>query len=492
MRTYTVVTRKCISFRPYRFIFWAVLFMVIIVFCLPSKKLRPEYTRDDLCSNSYSNNSIPLPLSFSSYYAFSNCNNAFNTLYSSFQCLNGNPSDFHTEDLWHERVCLFHNVCLRKDGWSRNYVIDYFYPSEMESLKSTIIRHINSILVSLRHGARAYSYDDLSVARLRLVSIDHLSELDKNKNIVYLDDTYLIYQLLAHKDMNFGHFIFDDVFGLYSNLKQFRSTRFNIPSKNRVLVHQSCSSFTKPLQNLCEKFTKSIFPVVTSHPIRSIESLFDSSNQICFRQLMAGQGIAGAVSHLANNIHRARIFDEFRFDLLNLHDISPNFIPREHHIAIVEKNGRRKFKNLKEIYSKIQTTPRYAGIKVTILSNFVNLTIADQLKLFQTLTIVISPCGGISLLFSFLSPKSTLIVSGFPKPEKSDYSAGRMEAIYWDYQSHLNVLHYPVNTLEDFELADHLKKDDFASVRNYADIILKTEKLFPLIDRAIIRASLNY
>jgi hypothetical protein len=232
--------------------------------------------------------------------------------------------------------------------------------------------------------------------------------------------------------------------------------------------------------------------VITSHSIRSIDSLFGSSNRICFRQLIAGQGLAGAVSHLANNIHRARMFDDFRSDLLNIHGIDPYSIPRQHHIVLIEKTGRRKFRNLNEIRTKIQAAPQYKGIVVTILNNFVNLTIADQLKLYQTFTIVVSPCGGISLLFSFIPTKATLIISGFPKPEKTGYSAGRMEAIYWDYQSHLNVLHYPVNSRDDFELDTALKKDDYSDLRNYADINLKTEKLFPLIDRAIIRASLKY
>ncbi len=442
--------------------------------------------------DSHNNENIPLPPSFTLHYSLNNGNGAFDTFYSSFQCVNGNPSDLNTKDSWYERLCIFHNVCLRKDDRSTNYLIDYFYPSTMESLKPTIIRHTDSALLSLRHGARAYSYDNLIVARMRLISVNHLNTSDTNRNVSYLNDTYLIYQIVAHGDMNIGHFIFDDVFGLYSSLKQFRSTRFNLPSQNHVLAYKPCSNFTEPLQKLCDKFTQGIFPVITSHSIRSIDSLFGTVDRICFRQLVAGQGLAGAIGHSANNRHRARIFDEFRSDLLNIHGIDPNFTPRQHHIVLIEKTGRRKFKNLNEIRRKIQAAPQYTDIKVTILSNFVNLTIADQFKLFQTITIAISPCGGISLLFSFLPTKATLIVSGYPKPESKGYSVNRMEAIYWDYQSHLNVLHYPVNSVDDFELAPPFKEEVDSDLRNYADIKLKTEKLFPLIDRAIIRASLKY
>jgi hypothetical protein len=67
-----------------------------------------------------------------------------------------------------------------------------------------------------------------------------------------------------------------------------------------------------------------------------------------------------------------------------------------------------------------------------------------------------------------------------------------MEAIYWDFQSHLNVFHYPVDSTEDFELSADLNPFSYGHLRNNAEINLKTEKLFPLIDRAIIRAFLNY
>ncbi|CAF1645843.1 unnamed protein product, partial [Adineta steineri] len=410
---------------------------------------------------------------------------ALNEEETSFQCLNGNPSDLNTDNLWHERVCMFHNVCLRKDGFNENYFIDYFYPSSIESLKSTIIRNISNKLLSLRHGSRIHHRENLIVARMKLNPINDLNLSEFNRNVTYLDNTYLIYQLLAHQDMNLGHFIFDDVFGLYSNLKQFRSTRFNSPNQNYVVAYETCYRFNEALQDLCYKFTEGIFPVVTSHRILSIDSLLHSSKRICFRQLIAGQGLSGAIGYYPKNLHRAPIFDEFRSDLLRIHGINPDLTPQHHHIVIVKKDGRRKFQNLNEIYTKIQTAPQYSGIKLTILDNFVSMTIADQLKLFQTITIVISPCGGISLLFSFLPRKSTLIVSGFAQPEKNGYRAERMEAVYWDYQSHLNVLHYPVESDDDFQLDSSLKKDDFVDVRNNADIILKTEKLFPLIDRAI-------
>ncbi|CAF1281303.1 unnamed protein product [Adineta steineri] len=387
---------------------------------------------------------------------------------------------------------MFHNVCLRKDGFNENYFIDYFYPSSIEPLKSTIIRNISNKLLSLRHGSRIHYRENLIVARMKLNSINDSNLSEFNRNLTYLNNTYLIYQLLAHQDMNLGHFIFDDVFGLYSNLKQFRSTRFNSPNQNYVVAYETCYRFNEALQDLCYKFTEGIFPVVTSHRILSIDSLLRSSKRICFRQLIAGQGLSGAIGYYPKNLHRAPIFDEFRSDLLRVHGIDPDLTPQHHHIVIVKKDGRRKFQNLNEIYTKIQTTPQYSGIKLTILDNFVSMTIADQLKLFQTITIVISPCGGISLLFSFLPRKSTLIVSGFAQPEKNGYHAERMEAVYWDYQSHLNVLHYPVESDDDFQLDPSLKKDDFVDVRNNADIILKTEKLFPLIDRAIIRASLQY
>jgi hypothetical protein len=203
--------------------------------------------------------------------------------------------------------------------------------------------------------------------------------------------------------------------------------------------------------------------------------------------LVAGQGKSGAVGWGPHNLNRAQIFSEFRSDLLLAHGINPNIIPKQHHILLVNKNGRRKFTNLDEIYKKMLSTPRYAGIKITIADDFKDSTITQQLELFQTVTIAISPCGGISLLFFFLPRQSVLIVSGYAAPKgNNSYITLRMESQLWDYQSHLRVFHYPVESSDDFTLPRGYAKKNGANVRNYADTIIKTEKLFPLIDQAII------
>ncbi|CAM4845535.1 unnamed protein product [Rotaria magnacalcarata] len=158
---------------------------------------------------------------------------------------------------------------------------------------------------------------------------------------------------------------------------------------------------------------------------------------------------------------------------------------------LVNKTGKRRFNNINEIYRKILATPRYSGIKVTIANDLKNLSITQQLALFQTVTVAVSPCGGISLLFFVLPRHSTLIVSSYPQLSKGVYTPGRMEAQVWDFQSHLHVIHYPVNASDDFTLSLEFKNTDWAALRNHANINLKVDKLFPLIDQAIITATLR-
>jgi hypothetical protein len=88
------------------------------------------------------------------------------------------------------------------------------------------------------------------------------------------------------------------------------------------------------------------------------------------------------------------------------------------------------------------------------------------------------------MLFFFLPRQSVLIVSG-------NAISDRMESPIWDYQSHLRVIHYPIESSGDYELPSNYNKDDGMTIRNYADTILKTEKLFPLIDKAIITTALK-
>ncbi|CAF3387772.1 unnamed protein product, partial [Rotaria sp. Silwood2] len=157
---------------------------------------------------------VPLPASFASHYSISHGvplnENALNSFYSAFQCVGGNPGDFHTENGWPDRQCIFHNVCLRQSGANSKYIIDYFYPSSIKSLSSTLIRWNNTI-IALRHGAGQFS-DDARMAQVQLVPLNHLDRTDSNSNLSFLDETYLIYQILPDGDMNFGHVIFDDAF----------------------------------------------------------------------------------------------------------------------------------------------------------------------------------------------------------------------------------------------------------------------------------------
>jgi len=479
-----ILIKRSISWRY----FWKILLVVIVTTTFFNYSLGSSSSKINIwLFNSendpmYASNfkSIPLPASFIKHYStghnISLNTNILNLFYSSHQCVGPNPSDLHTENAWGDRQCILHNVCLHKNDSGSTYVLDYFYPSSIQSLNSTIIRP-HTKLVALRHGLT-----DGAAIRVQLVPMNYMNPTDPNSNVSYVNGTYLMYHILPDGDMNFGHIIFDDAFGLYANLKQFEATRNNPPSKNHVLVFQSCDSFPKDLQDLCQKFTVGIFPAFSSHAVRSIDSAINSSSstrRICFRELVVGQGISGAVGWGPKNFNRAQIFSEFRADLLKAHGINPNIIPKEHHILLINKKGRRILQNLHDIYKEMLSTPRYAGIKITVIDDFKNFTITEQLKLFQTATIVLTPCGGISLLFFFLPRQSVLIVSG-------NAYASRLEAQVWDYQSHLRVIHYPVNSKDDYEMPPGYNSSDGAHLRNYANTILKTEKLFPLIDRAIV------
>jgi len=468
--------------------FFGIFSLISIAILLFYYTLNPTIAEIDICClnnknefiDTYNFKSIPLPASFAKHYSLkpdvSLSTHILNLFYSSYQCVGQNPGDLHTEGGWGDRQCILHNVCLHKNDSSSTYILDYFYPSSIQSLNSTIIRP-HTKLVALRHGLT-----DGAAIRVRLIPMNYMNPTDPNRNLTYLNDTYLMYHILPDGDMNFGHIIFDDAFGLYANLKQFEATRNNARSKNHVLVFRACDDFPKDLRDLCQKFTDGIFPAFSTHVVRSIDSVLNSSistRRICFREVVVGHGMSGAVGWGPRNFNRAQIFAEFRADLLVAHGINPNIIPKEHHILLINKKERRALKNLHDIYKEMLSTPRYAGIKITVIDDFKNLTITEQLKLFQTATIVLTPCGGISLLFFFLPRQSVLIVSGNPY-------AGRLEAQVWDYQSHLRVIHYPVDSKDDYEMPPGYNSSDIAHLRNYADTILKTEKLFPLLDRAII------
>jgi hypothetical protein len=285
----------------------------------------------------------------------------------------------------------------------------------------------------------------------------------------------------------------------------------------RVLSAVGCDERREPLSSMCRKFSADLFPLVSPHPVESLQSAMQqaanksnsrradadapapgpsvvsesvsSSPQLCFETLVVGQSAAGAVSWGADNRNRASSFLSFRNEMLVAHGLDPSLRPSAHHLLLIHKKGRRGFANLPDILARVQATDRYAGIRITVVDDFKELSMAAQLRLLATATIVLSPCGGVSMIFVMLPPGSALIVPTYPALDSAGrLRAARMEAAVWNGQGHVLVQHYPQRDLSDFVLPAGVANDT-VQWRNAAMPVLKPERLFPMIDQAIIASA---
>ena len=474
---------------------------------------------------------IPLPTSFASHFHLSPSSATPLPVVSSHRCIGPDVQYSSGANDHISRRCVFHNVCLNSappasianynasdvqgSGDEVHIVLDYLRPATdvpagwAEPLQPLDARSPARPLVALRHGGRAERQE-----RLRSLVVNVRSSWDETRARRFVPGVHALHQLLASGDMNFGHFLLDDAYAVWETVRSFdpvtsthhsRSTKPNSSADGderlyardsvQVLLITACADYAPQLQPLCTKFAASLFPVVSSRPVLGLQSAYShygvspQTEQLCFETLIAGSGNAGAVGWGPNNRDRAAAFAAFRADMYAAHGLDPYRRPAQHHLVLVDKRGRRGFANVRAAYEQLKLTPRYADVRMTVVDDFKQWTFAEQLRLLQSATIVLSPCGGISMLFLLLPHRSTLIVSTYPeRSDNGSIRSVRMEGALWEWQANVRVVHYPLLDESDFVMPPGVKQSKYG-LRNHASTVLKMSRLRYLLDQAILKAA---
>ena len=456
---------------------------------------------------------ISLPPQFASHFQLSPSQAGPSSIFSSHRCTGHDLLYSRRPDDHISRRCVLHNVCLTRDvavpqsQSEVRLVVDYLRPEQPLSWGepfSSLDSPVPQALVALRHGGRSEQHEQLHSLVVNVRSI--LDERVRH----FLPGTHVMHQLLASGDMNFGHFLLDDVFAVWETVRSFDSRIHHpratgggftaaderyAPESVQVLLITGCSNFSQPMDRMCDKFAAALFPVVSSHPLLTVQSAYSfygvsDGEELCFETLIAGTGSAGAVGWSPNNRNRAAAFASYRNELFLAHGLDPFYRPPRHHLVLVNKRGRRGFTNLMAVFQQLRLVPRYAEIDMSVVDDFAGWSFVDQLRLLSNTTIVVSPCGGISMLFILLPSPAALIVSTYPERlNNGSVRAARMEGQVWDWQSNVEVMHYALTDDSDYVLPAGTNAASKYGLRNYANIVLKVERLLPLIDRAIFRAA---
>jgi hypothetical protein len=135
-------------------------------------------------------------------------------------------------------------------------------------------------------------------------------------------------------------------------------------------------------------------------PLETMDTpMLSESQRVCFKNLLVGTRMLGESypSEAAWPGFINAIKSHYGFQL------SPRLLRQK--ITLFLKNGRRTFLNYEEVADHLRN--RF-NVEVEIYDPAQD-TIRDQIRFLESTTVLISPCGGISLSAMFLPPGASAI-----------------------------------------------------------------------------------
>eukprot|EP01104_Vermistella_antarctica_P017844 TRINITY_DN641_c0_g1_i2.p1 TRINITY_DN641_c0_g1~~TRINITY_DN641_c0_g1_i2.p1 ORF type:complete len:398 (-),score=58.30 TRINITY_DN641_c0_g1_i2:149-1342(-) len=379
-----------------------------------------------------------------------------------------------------QRLCMFRYVCM-----DQHRLVHFYRETEEPVLFDPVAREVMQfdrkpfINLNSRITDNDRAANKLGTKQTLSIVAENNQTVPSRESVSYVDGVTHIAAIWAH-DFNIGHVLWEDLSSVYIGLRAIGMTRQQVHSIARVvfvnsprrddLVHTLFDGFMRPLFAVAPVFWDEVKP---AHRL------------MCFHTLVAG-GMFPTIrpEDSKSNIIRAGYYFEMRNAILEYHGLDPYARPTEHHIVIVKKSQsvwthkmatmHRALYNVDEAVEYIRKT--YLGVKVTIVEFQTMSTVKEQLKLLISATIIISPCGGVSLTIPFMPIGSHAIVTDFLEKGKSIH----MDQAVLGSFPHMRTLYYELkddsDIVKDFPTAKN-KRNDFS-------ILLKFERLKLLLDMA--------
>lgn len=192
-------------------------------------------------------------------------------------------------------------------------------------------------------------------------------------------------------------------------------------------------------------------------------------NEICFRNIAVGgyhyhiQPFPAAQGYSITNLGQDSHFIAYRNSILTTHGLDPSIsLPSMHQIVLLKKsasfsNGqqtvRRSIDNLDEAYEWLQKAfPSLDQLNRIQIMEPHKQSWSNQLQIYLSTSILITPCGGISTILPFLPFGATVIVMDYPEPSQN--RSVSMESILWNHFPYLHILYYQMYSTDDYRIMD--------------------------------------
>ncbi|KAA0154177.1 hypothetical protein FNF27_06731 [Cafeteria roenbergensis] len=368
---------------------------------------------------------------------------------------------------------------------------------------------------------------------------------ERATDAVWVGDTVALISPVA-RDANVGHLLLEDGFAAYALHSVFhrRGARGRPWNATRLALRRGCGAFhagDEAAARRCMVFFDAVSKALPPGlPPTSLAALAGGARdldgrlerRLCFKRLVVGTAPFGLV-HRPADASQAALLSGYRCAVLRGHGLpcdavapgsrarrgdGPDTNDPAVRIVVTRKQGgvhgpKRGLCNTDEAAEWIQQAlgggaagpealalgagSRAPRVEVRVVDWAETGTFAEQLALLSSTSVVVSPCGGVSIPLVFLPEGAQLIVTDFWQPDDEARaldaltgSSQHMEGHVWALLSHMTVRYYQItDPMADVELAAGTRPTKEA-LRNAACVRLERGRLLRLVRdavRAVVR-----
>lgn len=384
--------------------------------------------------------------------------------YSKFYCIGGRGRLGAQND----RSCRFQNICYKPstNQWQ-------FYQDPKERLvvlldQGVIIEDFPAEFLNLRSMGNPTDAQWWSPTIVKSAAgipasafVPRVDPAKPNVNVLYH----------PHYPSNMGHVIGDDLFPIFNLMSSFGM----LVTDAQLIISRDCGRIfaNNPKKaEQCDFFLKMLIPGLSSKEylaatapdfmsrVRGAAAPAGDSDLVCFEQLLAGNGPWG----FQQSLGKAPSWWSYHAFYLNNLGINPNRTPKKHRITVSIKKGKRALANNDELVTYLkQKFPTYEidALELRTLGGWKN-----ELEYLLDTSILITPCGGVSMSAMFLPHNSAMVIVDYFNLRKN-VSFG-MEERLWTNLGFVRPYHYPF-TIDEVELPDDRKRTDYQDMRDWSE-----------------------
>lgn len=426
---------------------------------------------------------------------------------SSFRCFGRGAVDGGRAE---DRFCELRNVCFFPE---HSGLASFFRGSRavQASLGLTGVIPAPPDPVALLSASALFSADPL---RVRLEPEG--SQAPPESSRAWVNGTAVLVSQVAH-DANLGHLLWEDSYAAWALAQAIPS----FAASPRMVLRQSCGEFHADSQSAaarCRRLHAAFGKALSPHPPVGLKELGGrlgtASGEVCFRQLVAGTTPFGIIHHKGSTAH-AVLVPQFRCALLTAHGLSCGLgraaaIQQGRatiHIIVTRKasgvhgpergicNPEEAAGWLRDAFDSGSHQPEAAYgplVRVRVIEWTSLGSVEAELKELSETSVVVSPCGGVSMMLGFLPAGAHAVISDYWSPgpaarpwDASSGSSEAMEGHVWALLPTLTVTRYEIlDPATDVVLADGFSPDA-AGFRNHACTVLQRDRLLRHVLEAV-------